>query len=231
MRRAVLLLAIALLAGCGGDSKHASEKRLGDEKAPPRRVETVVAGLGDSITAGSPQWDPDPAVRAQIGTGANPESQYEYWAQLRFPRAKFTNCGVFGERTDEIRARLGRCTRGADAVIVQGGINDIAQGRPVDEAATNLRATVADAKARGLRVALVEVLPWNNGPPRAARAIRSLNREIHEIGRDGHAPVFPWYRALEDPRRPGFMRKDLTYEGDHPSVKGYRLLARSVELP
>jgi lysophospholipase L1-like esterase len=161
----------------------------------------------------------------------NPESQYEYWAQLRLPRARFRNCGVFGERTDEIGARLEACAHGADVLILQGGINDIAQKRPVTEAAGNLRATVVAGRRMGLRVALVEVLPWNNGPPTSAVEIRRLNRLIHRIGRDQRVPVFPWHRALEDPERPGAMKRSLTFEGDHPSVKGYRLLARSVRLP
>src|SRR2546423_99112 len=113
----LLLPCIALvLAGCGGSHAH----------------RTVVAALGDSITAGSPAYDPDPAARARDGWGANPQSQWEYWAARKDPRLTFHNCGVFGERTDEIARRLKACTRGADALVVQGGINDIAQLRPVD---------------------------------------------------------------------------------------------------
>ena len=94
----------------------------------------IVAALGDSITAGSPAWDPDPAVRAQIGA-PDAESQYEHWAALRDPRLRFRNCGIYGQRTDEIAARLEHAAEGADVLIVQGGINDIAQRRPVEPAA------------------------------------------------------------------------------------------------
>lgn len=223
-------LLLVLIAGCGGDDK--PEARLGEGKAPPAQDgKTVVAALGDSITAGSPRWDPDRLVRQQLGTAADPESQYEYWTQLRLHDARFRNCGVFGERTDEIAARLERCATRADVLILQGGINDIAQMRRVKTAAENLRDTVERAKRMGLRVALVEVLPWNNGYPGAAGRIRRLNRLIHLIGADEHAPVFPWYGALEDPRRRGAMRKGLTIDGDHPSVAGYKLLAESVKLP
>ena len=37
---------------------------------------SIVAALGDSITAGSPGWDPDPAVRAGMPE-PNPESRKE----------------------------------------------------------------------------------------------------------------------------------------------------------
>ena len=91
---------------------------------------------------------------------------------------RFRNCGVFGETTDDIANRLPACAHGADALIVQGGINDIAQGRPVEPAADNLRAMVQQGKALGLRVAITEVLPWNNGYPEADPKIRHLNELI-----------------------------------------------------
>jgi hypothetical protein len=230
-------LLFALPAGCGGGEPAPDEARLGAEKPgpgePPPSVEgpTVVAALGDSITAGSPLWDPDPVVRAQIGPAADRTSQYEYWVERRMPEVQFRNCGVFGERTDEIAKRLDGCADGADVLIVQGGINDIAQMRPVRPAARNLRAMVTRGKRHDLRVALVEVLPWNNGGPTAAPRIRRLNRLIADIGDDEGVPVFPWYGQLDDPKAPGNMKAGWTIDGDHPSVEGYRRLADVVELP
>ena len=217
---------LALPAGCGGDDE-TEERRLGT-KAPNT---TVVAALGDSITAGSPLWDPDEGVRARIGSQADPESQFGYWAQLRLRGTSFRNCGVFGERTDEIAARLDACAKGAEVLIVQGGINDIAQRRPVAEAARNLRGMVERGRKLKLRVAIVEVLPWNNGYPAAAGPIKELNRSIAGIGRDLRVPVYPWYSALEDPSKRGRMQRALTIDGDHPSVTGYKRLAADVRLP
>src|SRR2546428_6957926 len=106
----------------------------------------VVAALGDSITAGSPAFDPDPGVRDRLGDGLDPQSQYEYWAARVDPRLEFRNCGIYGQRTDEIAGRLERCVEGAEVLIVQGGINDIAQGRAVERAAANLRGIVRRGK-------------------------------------------------------------------------------------
>ena len=219
---AAIAAACLLAGGCGGEDEPAPEE--------PRRA-TLVAALGDSITAGSPLWDPDEAVLDRIGPAADTKSQYEYWAGRRLPDAEFRNCGVFGERTDQMAERLDGCARGADVLIVQGGINDIAQMRRVRTAARNLRAMVARGRELGLRVALVEVLPWNNGGPAAAPRIRRLNRLIAAIGRDADVPVFAWYERLEDPAAPGRMKPGWTLDGDHPSVEGYRRLADTVELP
>ena len=215
--------------GESGSGAPREDVELGDRPVPEGT--TKVAALGDSITAGSPLWDPDPAIRATLGSSAERESQYQFWAARRLGDVVFRNCGVFGERTDEIAARLEGCAQGAEVLIVQGGINDIAQRRSVQAAAANLRAMVRRGRRLGLRVALVEVLPWNNGHPRAAGPIDELNRLIGAIGGDLGVPVFPWYSALEDPGAPGRMREDLTDDGDHPSVEGYRRLGESVRLP
>jgi lysophospholipase L1-like esterase len=115
--------------------------------------------------------------------------------------------------------------RDADVLIVQGGINDIAQGRDVETAAANLGAMVRRGKALGLRVAVADVLPWNNGWPEAEPRIRRLNELIAELAHDEGIPLLPFHDTLEDPDRPGRMREEWTHEGDHPNEDGYRRLA------
>jgi hypothetical protein len=109
-------------------------------------------------------------------------------------------------------------------LVVQGGINDIAQRRPVEQAAANLRAMVRRGKELGLRVVIANVLPWNNGWPGAEEPIRRLNELSAEIAREEDVPLLQFHDMLEDPERPGRMREDWTSDGDHPSVEGYRLL-------
>jgi lysophospholipase L1-like esterase len=191
----------------------------------------IVACLGDSITAGSPYWDPSPQVRERIGADLDERSQWEWWAMKKRDGLELRNCGVYGERTDEIAARLEACADGAEALVVQGGINDVAQGRPVDAAAANLRAMVLRGVELGLRVALVDVLPWNGGYPRAAAAIEELNRRIAAIADAEGVPLFPFHDTLADPERPGRMREQWTSDGDHPSVEGYRRLGELAFAP
>ena len=175
---------------------------------------TVVACLGDSITEGSPYWD----SRRRTG---DPEGQWEHWAGLLHPELEFRNFGIWGERTDEIAARFDEAVDGADVLVVQGGINDIAQGCSVDAAAATLRALVDRGRALGLRVAVCDVLPWNNGWPSKEPAIRALNVQIAGFG----VPLLAFHDTLEDPAAPGRMKPEWTNEdGDHPSVAGYRRL-------
>jgi lysophospholipase L1-like esterase len=184
----------------------------------------IVACLGDSITAGSPLWDPDPSVRERIGAALDERSQWQYWAGLRSPDLEFRNCGVYGERTDQIAARLDACAEGAEVLVVQGGINDIAQGRAVAAAADNLRSMVRRGLERGFRVALADVLPWNDGYPRTAGPIAELNDRVATIAQEEGVLLLPFHDTVADPERPGRMRLEWTSDGDHPSIEGYRRL-------
>jgi lysophospholipase L1-like esterase len=117
-------------------------------------------------------------------------------------------------------------------LVVQGGINDIAQSRVVEAAAENLRAMVRRGKELGVVVLLVDVLPWNNGWPDAEPKIRRLNDLIRAIARDEDVPLLPFHDTLEDPERPGRMPEEWTSDGAHPSIVGYRRLGElAFRLP
>ena len=177
-----------------------------------------VAVVGDSISAGSPLWDPDPAVRARI-TAPDERSQWQWWAAQADQRLEFRTSAVYGERTDQIARRLELVLGGADVLVVQGGINDIAQQRPVEEAARNLEAMVERGRDVGLAVAVPDVLPWPAGDARAAGEIARLNELICAInGAIGGVTHLPFHDTLAGA---GF---DWSDDGDHPSVEGCRLL-------
>ena len=179
---------------------------------------TVVACLGDSINEGSPHWD----SRSRTG---DPTGQWEYWAGLAHPELELRNFGIWGERTDEIAARFDEAVEGAEVLIVQGGINDIAQGRSLAAAAEQLAAMVERGLALGLRVAVCDVLPWNNGWPGAEAPIRELNALIASL----EVPLLPFHDTLEDPDLPGRMKLEWSdADGDHPSIAGYRRLGESA---
>lgn len=235
MAAAVATVLGAVVAGCGGKGQMDAPRAQPPAAAAPVHRPTrpvLVAALGDSITAGSPLWDPDPAVRDRAPDQVNDQSQYEYWARRRLgPLVSFRNCGVFGETTAEIARRLRRCARGAGVLIVQGGINDVYRPIPVEATAANLRAMVRSGKALGLHVALTDVLPWNNGYPRYAGKIDQLNRLIANVAAEERVALLPFHRTLEDPQHPQRMRADWTIDGNHPNVIGYRRLGESVDLP
>ena len=183
----------------------------------------VVAVVGDSISAGSPLWDPDPAVRARIAA-PDERSQWQWWAARADDRLHFRTSAVYGERTDQIARRLDLVLPGADVLVVQGGINDVVQRRPVEDAAENLEAMLARGRVAGAAVAVTDVLPWSNGDERAADDIRSLNALIRNLAAETGATLLPFHDTLLDPADPSRMGEGLSDDGDHPSVEGHRLL-------
>jgi len=190
-------------------------------------AEIAVAVAGDSISAGSPRWDPDSAVREGI-PAPDERSQWQWWAARADPRLEFRTTAVYGERSDEIAQRLHLVLMGADVLVIQGGINDIAQGRPVEDAARNLGAMLARGREAGLRLSVTDVLPWNNGEAEAAAAIVRLNILIRQLAADVGAALLPFHDTLADPADPRRMGTGLTDDGDHPSVEGHRLLGEQA---
>jgi lysophospholipase L1-like esterase len=186
-------------------------------------ADIVVAVVGDSISAGSPLWDPDPAVRARIAA-PDERSQWQWWAAQADARLEFQTGAVYGERTDQIALRLDSLLPGADVLVVQGGINDVVQGRPVEEAAANLEAMLARGASAGLALAIADVLPWNNGDERAAEDIRRLNGLIKRLASETAATLLPFHDTLADPTDTSRMGEGLSDDGDHPSIEGHRLL-------
>ena len=190
-----------------------------------------MAVAGDSISAGSPLWDPDPAVRGRIAA-PDERSQWQWWASLADARLEFRTTAVYGERTDEIAQRLALVVPGADALVVQGGINDVVQRRTVEEAAGNIESMLGRGGAEGLALAVADVLPWNNGDAHAAADIVRLNALIRELAAGVGATLLPFHDTLADPADPRRMRAGLIDDGEHPSVEGHRLLGeRAFALP
>lgn len=116
-----------------------------------------------------------------------------------------------------------------DAVVILGGVNDIAAGRSPDDIAHNLAAVASDAERRGMRVFILTLLPWRGYPtwtPERQVRTNELNRLLES--RDGAVDV----GALLDDGS-GYLK--LEYRGNgltdgylHPNVNGNRRIASVV---
>ena len=220
--RCTLAAALVVLSACGG----------GDEQTTAEPNVPIVATLGDSISAGAPLWSPNPDFRAAIaarGGRLTRSSQWQHWAAAATDGAcRFRNCGVEGDRTDEIEARLAGCSEGADVVVVQGGTNDVIQGGNPAAAAANIREMVRRARDAGLRTLVTTVPPINRRYPEWAPEVRRLNALIVALAREEAVSVIDFFGLLEDPRRPDRMPARWTDDGLHPNVDGYARLGRAA---
>ena len=187
---------------------------------------TIVA-LGDSTTAGTPGFR-SPVESPPAGSG-DEQSQYAYWLMHAHPEWDVRNCGVNGDRTDQIAARFARDVLAARprVVIVIGGVNDVYQGRPADEVARNLRSIYNRARAAGIIVVAGTILPFNTATPEQNRRIRQVNGWIlSRPDHDANVAIADTRAAVasnEDPDRLSSSPDDL-----HPSTDGYRRMADAI---
>ena len=198
----------------------ASRSRSGAADAAPLDppLTTRVACLGDWITEGSPYLE---LARSRAG---DPQGQWHTGACCPPPGARICS------RTTACTASWGRSrsSRGskrpppAPTADRAGRNRNIAQGR-CRQAAHNISVMIDRGLAGGLRVAVCDVLPWNNGWPRTESAIRRLNELVRDLG----VPVLPFHDTLEDPSRPGRMKPEWAHEDGDLVARGTGASARS----
>jgi lysophospholipase L1-like esterase len=135
-------------------------------------------------------------------------------------------------------------TDGADTVIIQQGINDIIHPvgeevnvfRPmsdlptVEELIEGLKTYIAQARSFGYKVYVGTLLPmggWRTDAPFRQEMRHAYNEFIRTTDLiDG---CIDFDRALEDPEKPNWFRKEYD-SGDHlhPSKAGYERMAKEI---
>ena len=164
--------------------------------------DTVIAVLGDSLTAGFGLL-PEDAFPAQLEAGLRRDGL----------AVRVVNAGVSGDTSAGGRARLDWVLAGApDMVIVELGANDALRGLAPAETEANLDAVLAVLAERGVPVLLTGMLaPPNLGSDygREFRAVFARLAEKHSVA------FYPFF--LDGvAARPGLNQAD----GIHPSAEG-----------
>ncbi|MGY5862819.1 MAG: GDSL-type esterase/lipase family protein [Candidatus Thorarchaeota archaeon] len=187
----------------------------------------TILGFGDSLTAGTPGYDPD--------FGGDERSQYGFWLLASGKsegqhRITFANQGVPGELAQLMHGRLEQLLQREryDAVIVLGGSNDIGWGYPVHaifNTLTNLWSLVCDS---GARVVACTVPPIGSVFPDIQVKQGELNslilnapKEIEEL------VIVDLFSVLADSDNlllPAFDSGD----GLHLSIQGYRQMGETI---
>ncbi|HEY7473707.1 MAG TPA: membrane dipeptidase [Vicinamibacterales bacterium] len=195
-----------------------------DSRAPARQV---IVALGDSTTAGTPQFK-SPIEAPPTGSG-NEQSQFAYWLMQQQPNWSVLNRGVNGERSDQIAARFDRDVlgNGAAAVIIIAGVNDVYQDRPVDHVVAQLRSMYDRAAGAGIPVIAGSIVPYNTATDEQNRKMHEINAWIAaEAGRDPNIIAVDTRKAVSAPG--DVNRLSGSPDGLHPDVQGYRSMADAL---
>jgi lysophospholipase L1-like esterase len=197
---------------------------IGAQNAPRLRI----VAMGDSTTAGTPAFQ-SPVEAPPSGRG-DVTSQYAYWLEKNHPDWEVLNRGVNGERSDQIAGRFRRDVIDARPaiVVVVAGVNDVYQGRKVDQITERLDEMYTRAAAAGIRVVAGTIIPYNTATADqnarmhavnawiGARAAADANVDLVDTRAAGAAPGDP-DRLVDSP------------DQLHPSAMGYRLMAEALQ--
>jgi lysophospholipase L1-like esterase len=188
----------------------------------------TIAAIGDSTTAGTPGFL-SPLEAPPTGSG-DIESQYACWLMRRHGNWRVLNCGVNGERSDQIRSRFERdvLAAGADVVVIIAGVNDIYQGRQPGAVARELDAMFDAARHAHIPVVAGSILPYNTASAAANERMRVVNGWIHQYAQRHRQVTWCDTRAaVAAPDNPDYLA--ASPDGLHPSPDGYRLMALALE--
>ena len=139
------------------------------------------------------------------------------------------NCGVNGERSDEIASRFARDVIAAAprVVIIIAGVNDVYQGRPVDAVTRNLKLMYELARDAGVTVLAGTIVPYDTATPEQNRRMHEINGWIErEAKRDPNVEFVDTRRAVAMPE--DLDRLISSPDSLHPSVDGYRRMAEAM---
>lgn len=179
--------------------------------AAPAKGENRVVFLGDSIT--------------------------DYWKLADyFPSKPYLNRGVDGQSTPEmlVRFRQDVIDLHPKVLVVLAGTNDVAgvTGPTRDEDIESNYTSMAElARMHGIRVVFASLLPVNNYSEdanesfalRPRERILALNRWLKDYCATNGLVYLDYFSAVVDDK--GMLRRELSQDGLHPNVAGYKIMA------
>ena len=181
----------------------------------------VILCLGDSLTAGTPGYDPS--------FGGNPKYQYGYWMAERaksigFGEIRFDNHGIPGDLASSMRSRLRRALENCDydAVVLLAGSNDLGWGNSPATVYQSLLLLWEEVLASDKPLIRCTIPPIGSVYPPIQKAQLELNKMIIEYyPESGITACVNLFAGLSTTEGLLESRYD-SGDGLHLSVDGYR---------
>lgn len=166
-------------------------------------------------------------------------SRIENWRKFDssfFIANNYVDRGVSGQTSPQmlLRFRQDVIDLKPAAVVILGGSNDIAQNTgptTLENIAGNVSSMIELAKANGIKVILCSELPVHDYPWRPglqpAEKIVALNNMYKSYAQKAGVTYVDLYYSLVDEQKG--MKKELTTDGVHPNLEGYKILEPLVQ--
>lgn len=179
----------------------------------PKLNEKRVVFIGNSITLG---WN-----QPELTLFKNPE---------------YINRGIGGQTTAQMKIRFFQdvISLKPKAVVILGGINDIAQNQgyvSINEIATNILEMAKLANTYGIKVIICSTLPANvfawKKEIRPAHKIIALNKLLKRYCLENNYEYLDYYTAMVNEDLG--MKEALTFDGVHCNLAGYRFMEPMIK--
>jgi len=212
-----------------------SKDQIGEGKSSPEIIhggpETITfVALGDSLTYG---FEPYGSFGA-MGRGLPYTSYLDNMVIVEQEKRGlgdvdivFVNLGVNGDTTSGMLGRMDTevAPRGADYVIVWGGINDLFGGRSPSEVMENLRKIYARARDLGIEPVACTLTSITRKNPVVPK-IWELNGLIREHCAENRVRLVDLFGATSD--ESGLLIGEYSSDGAHLNAEGNRRVASVV---
>jgi lysophospholipase L1-like esterase len=164
----------------------------------------------------------------------------EGWSRVDsgfFSGKPYVNRGISGQTTPQmlVRFRPDVINLKPSVIVILAGINDIAGNTgpsTLEMIEDNLASMVDLAKANSIPVVLSSVLPafdfpWRPGMEPAEKVVQ-LNVWIKNCAQKKGCVYLDYFTPMSDQRHG--LKKELTFDGVHPNLAGYKVMEPLVEF-
>lgn len=186
-------------------------------------------------------------ANAKIGLPANGENRVvfmgnsitDFWIILDsafFSGKSYIDRGISGQTTPQmlVRFRQDVISLKPAVVVILAGINDIAGNTgpsTLEMIEDNLSSMAEISRANGIRVVLSSVLPayefpWRPGLEPAEKVVK-LNVWIKSYAESHGCVYLDYFTSMSDEKHA--LKSDLTKDGVHPNLAGYKIMEPLVE--
>jgi acetyl esterase/lipase/lysophospholipase L1-like esterase len=179
----------------------------------PKANENRIVFMGNSITEGWSQWDPS------------------FWQGK-----PYINRGISGQTTPQMLLRFKQdvIDLKPNVVVILAGINDIAGNTgpmTIEQTRDNIIAMAVLARANGIKVVISSVIPaydfpWRTGMEPAEKVV-ALNAMLKDYCTKIKIVYLDYHSAMKDARNG--LKNNLGYDGVHPNLEGYKVMAPLAE--
>lgn len=234
-----ILLAAALLTGFTGYAQQNDQDSLKNTTAPVAAKEDFKddwAALAHYADENKQIGAPKPGEKRIVFLGSSIFERWKTSVPEFFNGRPYLNRGISGQISPQllIRFRQDVIDLKAKAVIILAGSNDIAAntGHVTNERIMdNIKSMVELAKLHQIKVILCAYLPvydypWRRGLEPAGKII-ALNKLIKTYAAANNLILLDYFTPFADERNG--QKAELTTDGVHPNVAGYRIMAGITE--